>query len=256
LARRRFFVERIEHQQASITGEHAQHLRRVLRVEPGQRFELCDNQAVYLAEVTGFRKDEVLFRMLEELPQTPPPVRIHLAAALVKFDRFEWLVEKATELGVARITPVLCERSDKGLEKAAGKRVERWRRIAWEASQQSRRSTLPEVRDWVEFSEAVGSIRSGVGRYSYFLDEMPAAVPLISAVPLLEQRSAADEVNVFVGPEGGWTGAERDAARDYGWTPVSLGPLILRAETAAAAALAIVSNAWEAARRVRQAMPG
>jgi 16S rRNA (uracil1498-N3)-methyltransferase len=154
MARRRFFVEAVRNERTEVSGETAQHLRRVLRVEAGQRFEISDNQSVYLAEVEGFQKDRVLFRVIERLEAEAPPVRVILLASLIKFDRFEWIVEKATELGVEAIVPVEAERSEKGLAKAAAKRVERWRRIALESSQQSRRSRLPEIEPSVSFERA------------------------------------------------------------------------------------------------------
>src|SRR5689334_12492173 len=100
LARRRFFVDHISADRAELTGDDARHLARVLRAEPGQRFELSDNQQAYLAEITAVTAARVTFRILEPVPAVPPSPHITLYAALIKFDRFEWLIEKATELGV------------------------------------------------------------------------------------------------------------------------------------------------------------
>jgi 16S rRNA (uracil1498-N3)-methyltransferase len=240
MARRRFFVEAVRNDRAEVSGETAQHLRRVLRAEAGQRFEISDNQSVYLAEVEGFQKDRVLFRMLERLEAEAPPVRVILLASLIKFDRFEWIVEKATELGAEVIVPVEAERSEKGLAKAAAKRVERCRRIALESSQQSRRSRLPEIGSSVSFQRALAT----EGACRLLLDEERGAPPLASVLPTAESRSPSDLVCLLVGPEGGWTGDERDAAIAHAWTPVTLGPQILRAETAALAALAVIVSAW------------
>src|SRR5271170_6156396 len=143
--RRRFFVDEVRSGRAEISGDDARHLTRVLRVEAGQRYEISDNRNVYLAEIETARKEHVAFRTVEKLPSPEPMVRLILCAALIKFDHFEWMIEKATELGVAKIIPVGAERTEHGLERAAHKRVERWRRIALEASQQSRRAFLPEV---------------------------------------------------------------------------------------------------------------
>src|SRR6185369_16340632 len=90
-------------------------------------------------------KERVLFRTLEPIESRESPLRVTLCAALIKFDNFEWMIEKATELGVAEIVPVETVRSERGLERAAHKRVERWRRIALESSQQSRRAFLPRI---------------------------------------------------------------------------------------------------------------
>ena len=236
--RRRFFVDEVRNGKAQIEGDEARHLTRVLRVEPGQRYEISDNANVYLAEIEAAPKESVIFRTLERLPAAPLSARIELYAALIKFDRFEWIVEKATELGVTEIVPVEAARSDRGLEKAAGKRVERWRRIALEASQQSRRAVLPEIAGPILLNDAIARTAS----YRYALEETPGAVPLFQALPAV--RAAQDTVAILTGPEGGWTEEERACFSAAGWTPVSMGPLILRAETAVIAALAVISQAW------------
>ena len=237
MARRRFFIDWLHDGIAELRGEEARHLTRVLRVEPGQRFEVSDNRAAYLAEISEARGERVVFRVVEPIPSLEPPVHITLLAALFKFDRFEWMVEKATELGVERIVPVEAVRTEKGLLEASQKRAERWRRIAREASQQSRRTRMPEIGAGVSFERAVETDAD----IRFFLDEGEAA-PLIRALP--EQRAPRDSAALLLGPEGGWTEAERESARNKGWIAVSLGPQVLRAETAAAAALAIVTNAW------------
>ena len=220
---------------AELRGDEARHLTRVLRVTPGQRFEVSDNQCAYLAEIAEARGDRVVFTVLEPLPEVSCPVSITLCASLIKFDRFEWIVEKATELGVARILPVEAARTDKGLMEAARKRSERWVRIARESSQQSRRVRAPEIPPAVRFDRCLEEPAA----HRYFLDEAQAP-PLLHEIPAERSGSAA----ILLGPEGGWTDAEREGARAAGWLPVSLGPLILRAETAACAALAILTAAW------------
>jgi 16S rRNA (uracil1498-N3)-methyltransferase len=236
--RRRFFVDEVRSGKAQIAGEDARHLTRVLRVEAGQRYEISDNRNVYLAEIETAHKENVVFKTLEKLPAAPPTARFELYAALIKFDRFEWIVEKATELGVTEIVPVEAARSERGLEKAAAKRLERWRRIALEASQQSRRPHLPEIAAPVPLARVLA--RSGTCRYA--LDETPGTAPLLKALPAI--RTAQDTVGILTGPEGGWTEDERTSFAAAGWTPVSMGPTILRAETAVIAALAVVSQAW------------
>jgi 16S rRNA (uracil1498-N3)-methyltransferase len=240
LARRRFFVDRIHGGEAELTGEDARHLARVLRAEPGQRYELSDNERAYLAEISAIDPRRVTFRILEPLPVDAPAPRITLFAALIKFDRFEWLVEKATEIGVARIVPVNAARAEKGLASAAAKRVERWRKIARESGQQARRVQTPEIALPAEFPVAL----MDASRYHYFLEEQPGAAPLLRALPPEADRRSEDAIAILAGPEGGWTDGERSLAGDAGWTPVSLGHNILRAETAAIAALAICGNAW------------
>lgn len=252
-------------------GDEARHLTRVLRVQPGQLFEISDNGRAYLAEIVEARGERVSFRVLEPVACPPMPVEITLCAALVKFDRFEWMVEMATECGVARIVPVEAARSEKGLREASSKRRERWMRIAREAAQQSRRVSVPAIAEAVRFEESLGApaawdpvaevsqsvcrdaksmgcgrqvdagVTSATGCWRYFLDEA-AAPPLARALP--ETRQAGDRIAACIGPEGGWTDEERRAAVAAGWSAVSLGPTILRTETAAVAALSVLLNAW------------
>src|ERR1043165_4139721 len=172
--RRRFFVDEVRGGGAQWRGEAPRHLTRVLRVEPGQRFELSNNSQAWLAEIDEARGERVTFRILEPIPYTPPPARITLCAALIKFDRFEWIVEKATELGVERVLPFEATRTEKGLLTASRKRNQRWERIARESSQQSRRTRLPEILPGVPFAQAV---KEAAG-HRYFLDE-DAAPPLL-----------------------------------------------------------------------------
>jgi 16S rRNA (uracil1498-N3)-methyltransferase len=236
--RRRFFVDEVRSGRAELSGDEARHLTRVLRVEAGQRYEISDNRNVYLAEIETARKEHISFRTLEKLASPAPTVRLILCAALIKFDHFEWMIEKATELGVSEIVPVETIRSERGLERAAHKRVERWRRIALEASQQSRRAFLPEVSEPESLKETFA--RQATHKFAF--DENPAARSLSAALPAV--RDPQDTIALLIGPEGGWTDDERAQFAAAAWSPVSLGPLILRAETAALAALAIVNSAW------------
>src|SRR5579864_209679 len=239
MARRRFFVDTVHRGHAQIVGEEAHHLSRVLRVEPGQKFEISDNRNVYLAEVESARKDLVSFAIVEQIEATGPVVRSVVLASLIKFEHFEWMIEKATELGVEQVIPVESERSEKGLALAAGKRVSRWNRIAREASEQSRRSRLPLIEPAVSLTEALRSEAD----YRYLLEEA-GALPILSVVP--EVGKAEDRTALLVGPEGGWSDRERAEIAGAGWTAVSLGPAILRAETATIAGLSIINAAWNA----------
>lgn len=239
MARRRFFVDRIHGDRAELTGDDARHLARVLRAEVGQQYELSDNRRAFLAEIMEAGVQRVTFRIVEPLaPETPSP-EIAIFAALIKFDRFEWLVEKATELGVARIVPVDADRTEEGLARAAAKRVDRWKKIARESSQQARRLRIPNIAAPATFD----TVASESAAARFFLEERPGADPLLRVLPAV--RTPTDAIAILTGPEGGWTDRERAVAASAGWTPVSLGPQILRAETAALAALAILSHAWQ-----------
>jgi 16S rRNA (uracil1498-N3)-methyltransferase len=231
MARRRFFVDEIRDGVATLTGDDAAHLTRVLRVEAGQRFEISDNREVWLSEIAEARKSRVEFRVLESIPAVPGLPPIDLYAALFKLDRYEWMIEKATELGVARIVPVETERSERGLFEASHKRVERWRKIAREASQQSRRTRMPVIGDAIRFRGLQ------VEGDRYLLDEAPGTPKIHIA------GAHSPTTSLLLGPEGGWTDGERAAATAAGWMASSLGPQVLRAETAAIAALAVVAHA-------------
>jgi 16S rRNA (uracil1498-N3)-methyltransferase len=226
MARRLFFVPEVHSGRAELRGEDAKHLTRVLRVERGQVYQISDNRSLYLAEVDAAHKQQVSFRVVEKLETPAPRGDITLCVALIKFDHFEWMIEKATELGVARIVPFVADRSEKGLDRAAHKRVERWRKIALESSQQCRRPFLPEVADPISFDDAVKT-EAGC---RFFADEEGG-----SKIACSNGERAA----VLIGPEGGWTNRERELASS--WTHVTLGDNILRTETAAIAASAIIS---------------
>lgn len=203
-------------------------------MEPGQHFEISDTKRVWLAMVETARKNLVQFGIVEELDEAKVLPKVTLYMSLIKFERFEWAVEKATELGVSVVVPVNASRSDRGLFEGAKKRVERWRRIAKEASEQSRRARLPEVLDPVTFAQAVRDVSA----HRVWLDENDRAHPLARSFVL----EPGDSTAFLIGPEGGWADTERAALQDSGWTGVSLGPCVLRAETAACAALAVFAQ--------------
>lgn len=239
MARRRFFVPEIRRNVATLTGPDAEHLVRVLRVEPGQRFEISDNKNVYLAEVETARKSHVEFRTVEPIRSKPAQFQLTLIAALFKFDHFEWMIEKATELGVSTIQPVEATRTERGLAQASAKRLPRWERIALEASQQSRRDRLPRIEPTVRLSKSLETAADT----RLLLDESVDAPSILRC--LRTEQTTNSHIAVLLGPEGGWTGEEREEAIAAGWQSGSLGSTILRAETAAIAALAIV-GAWAA----------
>lgn len=230
MARRRFFVDSVCNGTAEISGDEARHLTQVLRVETGHLYEISDNEEVYLAEVTLARKQHVVFQVRENLGRQPEGPAIALYLALIKFDHLELAIEKATELGVTQIHTVITDRSEHGLERAAEKRIARWRRIALEASQQSRRARLPEVHEPVKLLQALRA----QAKLRVFLDESRTGVPLLRVV------APAPSYALLIGPEGGWTDSERQETIASGWTSVTLGEGILRAETAAIAALSVI----------------
>lgn len=234
MARRRFFVDQVRNGRAELEGDDAHHLTRVLRVEAGQKFEISDNSRVWLAQVETARKNLVTFTVLHEIEPAPELATITLYAALIKFERLEWTVEKATELGASRIAPVETNRSEQGLFQGATKRVERWRRIAREASEQSRRLRVPEIADPAKLDSAIADRST----HRILLHENPGVAPLLQAIRI----SPGDSISLLVGPEGGWIEEERRRLVESGWTAAGLGPLVLRAETAVCAALAVLNQ--------------
>ncbi|MGH9523246.1 MAG: RsmE family RNA methyltransferase [Terriglobales bacterium] len=238
MTRRRWIADRWEGNRAFLTGNHAQHLARVLRARVGQEFDIATGDEVRLGRIVAISEEQVEFELGEAVAR-PDQGQVSLLLAVFKFDRMEWAIEKATELGVKSITPVICRRTDAHLATAAAKRVERWRRIAREAAEQSRRAAPPEIAEPVKLGEAI-ALRAEI---RVVLSESEHARSLRGA---LEQRVTGEtpvlrSAILAVGPEGGWTEDELRAFVEAGWTPASLGTTILRAETAAVAAVAIAS---------------
>ena len=219
-------------------GEAAHHLGRVLRAQTGQLYELSDGEQVWLGRIESVGRDRLQFALVEELPAVHPGVDLTLLLAVVKFDAFEWAIEKATELGVSTIVPLAAERSEKALLAAAAKRAERWKKILLEASQQSRRVRVPVLGELAKPESAFASRRDGL---RVMLSERAAASPLRKVL----QSQRATKATLAIGPEGGWTDAEFAAAQSGGFLEASLGRLILRTETAVIAALASLNYALD-----------
>jgi 16S rRNA (uracil1498-N3)-methyltransferase len=234
--RRRFFVEQFAGNSAVMEGNTAHHLGRVLRAQQGQLYELSDGQRVWLARIEKVARDRVDFALLEEIPVHQPRVEVALLLSVVKFDAFEWAIEKATELGVSTIIPLAAARSEKALLASAGKRAERWKKILAEASQQSRRLRLPTIENLARPAEAWPRQSATM---KILLSERSEAPALRQVLATATVASAA----LAIGPEGGWTDEEVAAAQNVAFREASLGTLILRTETAVIAALASLNFA-------------
>jgi 16S rRNA (uracil1498-N3)-methyltransferase len=234
--RRRFFVEQFIGDRAVMEGVAAHHLSRVLRAQTGQLYELSDGNRVCLGRIESVGRDKVEFALLEELPAFHPSLELTLLLAVVKFDMFEWAIEKATELGVTTIVPLAAARSEKALLSAIAKRAERWKKILLEASQQSRRLRMPILGEIIKPEIAFAAQKNGL---CVMLSERAEAPPLRKV--LADKQTA--KATLAIGPEGGWTDVEFEAARQGGFHEASLGKLILRTETAVVTALASVNYA-------------
>jgi 16S rRNA (uracil1498-N3)-methyltransferase len=237
--RRRFFVDRFESSSANLQGDAAEHLGRVLRAEPGQLYELSDGQRVWLAKIEHVQlskrgDNRIEFALVEPVPAAEPAFRIDLLISLVKFDRFEWCLEKATELGANEIIPLAAARTDKPLVAAAAKRYERWNRILLESAQQSRRLRVPALQEVGK--PEVAFARSSAG-LRIVLSERRTA-PSLRHVLGLDKR--AQTIALAIGPEGGWTDEEITAACAVGFAEASLGENILRTETAVLASMSVL----------------
>jgi 16S rRNA (uracil1498-N3)-methyltransferase len=261
--RHRFFVDRFERDSASLCNEAAEHLGRVLRAEPGQLYELSDGDRVWLARIERVAlskrgPNQIDFALVEPIDSVEPASRVTLLISIVKFDRFEWCLEKATELGAEEIFPLAAARSDRPLLAAAGKRHERWRRILFESAQQSRRLRPPILHAALSpdkaFAQSTSALkillserREAVSLRKVLDQDLPLAaqalVPVRPAIGAEANSVAPLTVSLAVGPEGGWTDDEIASARASGFREASLGENILRTETAVIASLAVLQFA-------------
>lgn len=231
MTRRRWIADEVSGNRATLTGKHADHLARVLRARVGQEFDIAVNSVVRLGRVVSVTNDRVEFELGDEVPAAVLP-SLTLAISIFKFDRMEWAIEKATELGAACIIPLIARRTEAHLAAASVKRVDRWQRIAREAAEQCRRASPPEISPPKKLAEIV--IIPGTRRI--VLDEIEQQQSLKD---VLAGNSADGSVVLAFGPEGGWTNDELDQFHSSGWISASLGNTIVRAETAVIAATAI-----------------
>ena len=250
MSRRRWIADEVSGDRAALVGAHAEHLARVLRARVGQQFDISTERRVRAGRVVSVEDNRVEFILGEEVPERAT-TQVSLLLSIFKFDRMEWAVEKCTELGAARIVPLIASRTDVHLAKAATKRVERWRRIARQASEQSRRAAPPEIALPIQLNRA--NLGATVDPVRIVLAESEQQVMLPDILHSAEGKqdsgitradpSAAANISslaLAVGPEGGWTADELKLFADCGWRAASLGSRILRAETAAIAAMAII----------------
>ena len=249
MTRRRWIAEKWDEGTATLEGAQAEHMIRVLRAQPGVEADVVAGGRVFHSVVASIsdgdhaRKAEVRFNLIAEV-ESEPAMPVTVVMSIFKFDHMEWAIEKATELGVAGVVPVIARRTEKHLAQAAMKRAERWRRIAQEAAQQSRRSDVPVIHDPMKLSDYV---KGASNAKRIVLAEQERSTTLRTALQEAIGATGAEmpELELAIGPEGGWAPEEEALFDANGWLAVSLGPRILRAETAAIAALAVVSSMLE-----------
>jgi 16S rRNA (uracil1498-N3)-methyltransferase len=243
MTRRRWIADTWTATSATLTGDQAVHLARVLRAEPGQIFDVVAGGFLHRAEITQVSdndgEDQSVHFILHEELESDAALPLHLLLAVFKFDHMEWAIEKATELGIARISPILARRTEKHFAQSALKRSERWRRIALEASKQSRRTTIPEIADPIPLKQA---LEQETSPNRILLSETEQTLTLTAALQAATSSQQEADTALAIGPEGGWTPEEMSLFTQHNWRHVTLGPRILRAETAAIAAIAIAST--------------
>jgi len=237
MTRRRWIADRVEGDRAFLLGSNANHLFRVLRVKVGQEFDVAANGVLRFAKVVFASHDQVEFELGAEVESAALP-QITVYISIFKFDRLEWALEKLTELGVSHVIPMIAQRTEEHLAKAAAKRVERWRKIAREASQQARRIAPPEIAEAVALKKAITEAQGN----RIMLSEAEEHVLLKSAL-----SDSKPPLALAFGPEGGWSEAELELFNASGWKAASLGHTILRAETASIAAVAVAMAELESA---------
>lgn len=241
MQRHRFFAppERIAASAIILDADEAHHLARVLRLPPGARVWVLDGVGrEYECEIARIGNQEVELKISARV--TAPvesPLRIELAQGLAKGDKFDWIVQKATELGVTRIVPLRTTHSEvRRVEERAGKKVGRWERISLEAVKQCGRCQLVEIAEpaaWTDYAAGAPADLNLI-----FSERGGRRLAQIAA----DARLPVSSVRLAVGPEGGWSEREVDLGAENNWTPVHLGARVLRTETAAVAAVAIIQH--------------
>lgn len=234
----RFFIDYIpESDCIELTGDDAHHISRVLRMKSGENLTICDGLGTdYQCVLTGTEGGKALCQIYDRLPSRgEPKTDITLFMALPKGDKMDFIVQKAVELGANAIVPYIASRCVSRPDgKALARKIERWRKIAREAAQQCGRGRVPTVMECVDFFAAVE--RAAQTEMPLFFYEMEQETSVRTALRTHSFVSAA----LMIGPEGGFAAEEAQMACQNGLTQVSLGPRILRCETAPLAALTAV----------------
>jgi 16S rRNA (uracil1498-N3)-methyltransferase len=224
--RHRIFIDALA-PTVTVTGDEFHHSVRVVRVRQGEEVEVFD-QAGRVAKgiIESLGRDEAVIRVGEELPSREAKLDLHLAMAIINLEKFELVLQKATELGVKSIIPLITERIELRRERYAGK-LERWKKIVFEAVKQSGRSVVPVIEEPREFEEVIQR-----GGMKIFFDADTDASPWPASL---------DAATLFIGPEGGWSEEELRRAHAQDCTFARIGPRRLRAETAAITACAVLA---------------
>lgn len=227
--------------EVAFSSEEAAHAFKVLRLRAGEEVELTDGEGrLFSAELTEVAREQVTAKVLAELDGKEAPVRITLYQGYPKADKLELVVQKLTELGACRIVPVVMERSvAKPDQKDKGKRKERLQRIAQEAAKQCGRGMVPEVEEAITWKQAKARFTEHELMLMPWEDARDVRLKDVH-----RERPDAKDIAIVIGPEGGISVSEADEARGAGALCVTLGPRILRTETAALASVTAAMTLW------------
>lgn len=235
---RRFFINNkdIKENQAIISGQEAHHIRDVIRLKPGDKFLGFDGTGktytLRIKKLTGAIEAEIEEVSSRELDM----LRVLLASALPRKGKMDYIIEKATELGVSEIIPMITERTiAKIKDKSRTTKQKRWERITLEASKQCSRGILPKIYEVMQFRDAIRQVEDSGYKKRLLACFCEGRKGLNQAL-----RGNMKEIAIFIGPEGDFTKKEIDFARDYGFELVSLGELVLKVDTACIFALSVI----------------
>ena len=244
----RFFIQEAKLHKSTVllTGEEHHHLHSVLRMRAGEHLWLFDEQGTeYLALVDDTGRNSTRLSVIEQKGKKAPAVQITLAQSLIKSQRLELLLQKATELGADRFLPVISARSIVKIEGKIEKKIERWTRIAREAAKQSGNTKIPAILLPRPLGEVLNEVDSDL---NIFLNERGGIylkdILVGNRISSGQVKAIPKSIKVLIGPEGGWTEQEEHDILNHGYTAVSLGPQTLRAETAAMSCLVLINHFW------------
>ncbi len=234
---KRFYAppEQFDDKAVTLAIEETRHLRDVLRMKVGDEAQVFDGAGrEFLVEVANIAKRETLLQIVKEIEPPAPESNLELtiAASVYKNDKFDLVIQKAVELGVARVAPIVTFRSETNLQ-ASKKRTERWRKIALEATKQCERARIMTVEEPIEFDAFMASMEDHSGALLMFSEKDGKGLP---------EKIAGKQLTALIGPKGGWEDSEIQIAEDRGFIPVKLGRRIMRAETAAITFAALLQN--------------
>ena len=238
-----FFIDsdNIDGEKAYITGSDVNHIKNVLRMKESDEIKLSTGDGLlYTTKISAFLPDRIVCRIIDcEGGRSELPAKIVLFQGLPKKDKMELIIQKAVELGVSEIVPVMMKRTIVKLEdnKKEQKKLERWRTISLTAAKQSGRAIVPEVSDFITFNEAVKRARS----LEYNLIPYENEKGMDKARELIKERKNKNSIGIFIGPEGGISEDELELAINTGAKPISLGNRILRTETAGLALVSVIA---------------